>query len=158
MLQELWQRTQTAYAHNDVKELSEIEVLVRKALREMGAGKIRVESPDIDKKIDELKKEIREIKETEPYTYKSLMEDPSVLQQIRVDDKLILQREDNKFDSRAILVLTEAKQKLGYIPEKDNLIFSRLMDAGKLLAAKIRKIQQKGSFTQIGIGIYLVDF
>ncbi|MBQ9062796.1 MAG: HIRAN domain-containing protein [Eubacterium sp.] len=69
-----------------------------------------------------------------------------------------LQREDNKFDSRAILVLTEAKQKLGYIPEKDNLIFSRLMDAGKLLAAKIRKIQQKGSFTQISIGIYLVDF
>lgn len=86
------------------------------------------------------------------------LEDPSVLQQIHVDDKLILQREDNRYDSKAILVLTEAKQKLGYIPEKDNLIFSRLMDAGKLLAASIRKIQQKGSFTQISIGIYLVDF
>jgi hypothetical protein len=32
------------------------------------------------------------------------------------------------------------------------------MDAGKLLKAKIFKIQQKGSFTQISIGIYLVDF
>ena len=86
------------------------------------------------------------------------LEDPSVLQQIHVDDKLILQREDNRYDSKAILVLTEAKQKLEYIPEKDNLIFSRLMDAGKLLTGKIRKIQQKGSFTQISIGICLVDF
>ena len=32
------------------------------------------------------------------------------------------------------------------------------MDAGKLLAAKIKKIDKKGSFTQISIGIYLVDF
>ena len=32
------------------------------------------------------------------------------------------------------------------------------MDAGKLLAAKITKIDKKGSFHQIAIGIYLVDF
>ena len=32
------------------------------------------------------------------------------------------------------------------------------MDAGKLLAARIAKIDKKGSFTQICIGIYLVDF
>lgn len=32
------------------------------------------------------------------------------------------------------------------------------MDAGKLLKARIRKIEKKGSFTQIGIGIYLIDF
>ena len=55
-------------------------------------------------------------------------------------------------------LLTEAKRKLGYVPEKDNLIFARLMDAGKLLAARIKKIEKKGSFNQISIGIYLVDF
>ena len=49
-------------------------------------------------------------------------------------------------------------KKLGYVPEKDNIIFARLMDAGKLLVAKITKISQKGTYTQISIGIYLVDF
>lgn len=86
------------------------------------------------------------------------LEDPSVLETIQTGDKLTLQREANKFDDNAILLLTEDKRKLGYVPEKDNLIFARLMDADKLLAARIAKIDKKGSFTQISIGIYLVDF
>ena len=86
------------------------------------------------------------------------LEDKTVLNEIKIGDKLILQREKNKFDENAILIYTEDRKKLGYIPEKDNLIFARLMDAGKLLAAKIKKIDKKGSFTQISIGIYLVDF
>lgn len=86
------------------------------------------------------------------------LKDQSVLDEIKVDDKLALQREDNKFDDNAIILMTESKKKLGYVPEKDNLIFARLMDAGKLLTAKITKIAKKGSFTQISIGIYLVDF
>jgi len=86
------------------------------------------------------------------------LKDKTVLEEIHVDDKLALMREDNKFDSNAILIITENDKKLGYVPEKDNLVFSRLMDAGKLLTAKISKIDKKGSFTQIRIGIYLVDF
>ena len=86
------------------------------------------------------------------------LKDKSVLETIKVGDFLTLQREDNKFDSNAILVLNEEKKKLGYVPEKDNIVFARLMDAGKLLKAKITNISQKGSFTQIGVGIYLVDF
>lgn len=86
------------------------------------------------------------------------LKDKSVLENIKVGDSLSLQREDNKFDSNAIIVLNSAKKKLGYVPEKDNIVFARLMDAGKLLMAKISKITQKGSFTQISIGIYLVDF
>ena len=46
----------------------------------------------------------------------------------------------------------------GYVPEKDNVIFARLMDAGKMLSARIANIERKGSFTQIKIGIYLIDF
>lgn len=84
--------------------------------------------------------------------------DPAPLEALRIGEKLTLRREDNKFDSNAILVLNEKQEKIGYIPEKDNLIFARLMDAGKMLTAKIAKITQKGSFTQITIGIYLVDF
>lgn len=86
------------------------------------------------------------------------LKDPSVLEEIKVGDQLSLLREDNKFDSNAIMILTAEKKKLGYVPEKDNIIFARLMDAGKMLAAKIKEIEKKGSFTKIAIGIYLVDF
>ena len=86
------------------------------------------------------------------------LSDPSVLEEIIVGDQLSLLRENNKFDSNAILILTADKKKLGYVPEKDNIIFARLLDAGKMLAAKIKGIEKKGSFTKIAIGIYLVDF
>ena len=86
------------------------------------------------------------------------LDDDSVLDKIKEGDKLILQREDNRFDSKAILVLNEKKQKLGYVPERDNVVFSRLMDAGKLLIARIKTIDPNGSFRKINISIYLVDF
>ena len=86
------------------------------------------------------------------------LEDQSILDRIRIGDRLTLAREENKFDDKAIVIRTKDGQKLGYIPEKDNLIFSRLMDAGKLLMAKIRTHDLKGSFHKIGIGIYLVDY
>lgn len=85
------------------------------------------------------------------------LKDRSVLEKIAVGDMLSLQREDNKFDSNAILILNEDGKKLGYVPEKDNIIFARLLDAGKLLKAKISSVTQKGSFIQVGVGIYLVD-
>ena len=85
--------------------------------------------------------------------------DETVFDEIKVGDKLILQRDPgNRFDGNAILVLDDKKRKLGYIPEKDNIVFARLMDAGKYLIAKIDRIEPKGSFRQINISIYLVDF
>lgn len=84
--------------------------------------------------------------------------DQTVLDAIKEGDKLTLRRENNKFDENAVLILAPDGRKLGYIPEKDNIIFSRLMDAGKLLTAKITVIEIKGSFHQISIGIYLIDF
>ncbi len=83
--------------------------------------------------------------------------DSSVLQTVKVGDELHLQREDNKFDSNAILILTGEKKKLGYVPEKDNIIFARLMDAGKYLKAKVSGIEQKTGYMQISVGIFLVD-
>ncbi len=88
----------------------------------------------------------------------SHLTDRSVLAGIRPEDKLVLRREENKFDDNAITILTRDGRKLGYVPEKDNIIFARLMDAGKLLGARVKTVTQKGSFTQISIGIYLVDF
>ena len=86
------------------------------------------------------------------------LQDPSVLEEIAAGDRLTLMREENRFDDNAILLLTESGKKIGYIPEKDNQIFARLMDAGKRLAAKVKKVERRGGFHQISIGIYLVDF
>ncbi len=89
----------------------------------------------------------------------SHLEDKTVLQEIALNDRLILRREDNKFDVNAILISTSKGKKLGYVPQKDNIIFSRLMDAGKMLGAYITEIEKKNeSYYWINIGIYLVDF
>ena len=86
------------------------------------------------------------------------LKEPEVLDTVKVGDMLNLKREDNKFDDKAILVLNDAGKKLGYVPEKDNIVFARLMDAGKLLKAKVTDVEMKGDFHMIRIGIYLVDF
>ncbi len=87
------------------------------------------------------------------------IEDETVFDEIKEGDKLVLKREpENRFDENAILVLDGKNRKLGYIPEKDNIVFARLMDAGKYLTAKINDIDPYGSFRKISIGIYLVDF
>ena len=87
------------------------------------------------------------------------LSDTSVLNAITEGCKLTLRRENNKFDEKAILLFTENGKKIGYVPEKDNIIFSRLMDAGKLLSAKVTAIKERShNFKQISIGIYLIDF
>lgn len=55
-----------------------------------------------------------------------------------IGDRLHFFREpDNLYDPNAIVVKTDEGIKIGYIPKKDNVVFSRLMDAGKLLFGKI---------------------
>ena len=88
----------------------------------------------------------------------ALLQDPSVLQTAAVGDRLSLRREDSRFDDNAVAVFAKDGRKLGYVPEKDGPVFARLMDAGKLLAAAISGVDRKGSFTQIAIRIFLVDF
>lgn len=107
-----------------------------------------------------LKPLIKEIKLFDSYIAgTSYLKDKSVFDEIELNDKLVLKREDNKFDDKAIMIYTESGKKLGYVPEKDNVIFSRLMDAGKLLIARITSIKKRSeSYTQIGIDIFLVDF
>ena len=81
------------------------------------------------------------------------LKDKTVLDEIEVGQKLTLKREINKFDEKAIMLITENGKKVGYVPEKDNVIFSRLMDAGKLLSAKVTDIKERNhEFKQISIG------
>ncbi len=86
------------------------------------------------------------------------IEDEVVFDEAREGDGLILRRESNRFDEKAILVLDVKERKLGYVPERENTVLSRLMDAGKFLRAKIDALSPKGSFRQVNISIYLLDF
>lgn len=85
------------------------------------------------------------------------IKDRKLLTDRQVGETLLLEREKNKFDENAVVILTEGREKIGYIPEQDNVIFARLMDAGKLLRAKIRSVETKHDFSKISIGIYLID-
>ena len=87
------------------------------------------------------------------------LDDDEPVDKLETGDKLILKRQpENRFDEKAILVLDQKERKLGYVPEKDNIVFTRLMDAGKYLTAKVVDINDAGYFRKVGIEIYLVDF
>ncbi len=88
----------------------------------------------------------------------SHLKDPAPLRKAKPGDRLTLRREANRFDDKAIVILDPEGGKLGYVPEKDNIIFSRLMDAGKLLIAKINEIRELEFMTKVSISIYLVDY
>lgn len=77
-------------------------------------------------------------------------------QYLNVNDKLDFYREPhNRFDPQAIVIKNSNGVKIGYVPREDNVVFSRLMDAGKLLFGKITAKETKGKWIKIKIGIYL---
>lgn len=86
----------------------------------------------------------------------SHLDDMSVLQDVKEGVKLNLRREDNRYDELAILVLN-GDTKIGYIPEKDNRVFARLMDAGKCLTAQVISVMDKEFYYSIKIGVYIQD-
>ncbi len=83
--------------------------------------------------------------------------DENILKNIKIADRLTLLREKNKYDTNDVAIYNKDNEKLGYIPEEDNIIFSRLMDAGKLLYAKIESIDVN-HYYRVKIKIYLKDF
>ena len=75
---------------------------------------------------------------------------------LHIDEKLDFFREpDNPYDSKAIVIKTVGGVKIGYVPKADNAIFSRLMDAGKLLFARIVSKEMSGKWLEIAIKVYL---
>lgn len=88
----------------------------------------------------------------------SHLKDKSVFDELQEGCKLTMQREDNKFDEHAIVLFAPSGKKAGYVPEADNAVFSRLLDAGKMLTASVKSAKKiNESFMKISIGIYLVD-
>lgn len=75
---------------------------------------------------------------------------------LNIDDKLDFFREpDNHYDKEAIMIKTINGVKIGYVPKQDNVIFARLMDAGKLLFGRISNKEKKGNWVKIMIKVFL---
>ncbi len=75
---------------------------------------------------------------------------------IKIGDRLNFFREpDNAYDPKAIVIKNANGVKIGYVPQNDNVVFSRLMDAGKLLFGEISDKKMKGEWLKINIKIYL---
>ena len=77
---------------------------------------------------------------------------------LKKNQLLVLKREPkNEYDDKAILILTEDGQKLGYVPQENNEILSRLMDAGKLLFGRLDEKNWVGRWLRLDIQVYLRD-
>lgn len=108
---------------------------------------------------------VREEKSREIYLFDTHVAGTSYIENIEeiadslnFDDKLTcIREEDNEYDLQAIKLNTDNNEKIGYIPQADNVIFARLMDAGKKLCARVRSIKLKGKWYKIEIAIFLRD-
>ena len=77
---------------------------------------------------------------------------------LNIEDKLDFFREpDNPYDPKAIVIRNAQGVKIGYVPKADNVILSRLMDAGKLLFARITHKDKQGKWLKLGIKVFLQE-
>ena len=78
--------------------------------------------------------------------------------ELRKHQLLMLKREPkNKIDDKAILILTEDGQKLGYVPKIKNEVLSNLMDAGKLLLGRLNKKTWVDTWLKLDVQVFLRD-
>jgi len=79
-------------------------------------------------------------------------------QGVEVGAPLVLKREPgNEYDELAIAVETMAGNRIGYVPRRYNQVYARLMDAGKLLIAKLVHKELEDHWLNLRMEIYLKD-
>ena len=78
--------------------------------------------------------------------------------QLKAGAMLALKREPtNPHDPLAIMVLAETGHHLGYVPRAKNEALARLMDAGKILFAKLEAKDWQSDWLKLTAHIYLRD-
>ena len=82
-LMELWNAIMTAYNCNNLEDMEALEILVNKALERLNIGCTEIEIPNLAEKIEAVEAEIKKIRETDPYQYKYLLEDPDLVAEKR---------------------------------------------------------------------------
>lgn len=77
---------------------------------------------------------------------------------VDVGSPLVLKREPlNDYDELAIRVETAAGERVGWVPKRHNDVLARLMDAGKLLVAKVAHKELEDHWLNMRIEIFLKD-
>lgn len=72
---------------------------------------------------------------------------------------LALRREPaNPHDPLAIMILDEAGHQLGYVPRAKNEVLARLLDAGKLLFARLESKCWREQWLVLSVRVFLRDF
>jgi len=94
-LAELFNRVIIAYKFNDLKELQKLEVLINKELDDNGIENFSMVIPDVLERIEELEKDIDEIVNTEPYTYRHLLSDGDAV----AEKKMELEKEIQTYEA-----------------------------------------------------------
>ena len=78
--------------------------------------------------------------------------------EVGVGSLLTLRRDPkNEHDALAISVVTAAGEHIGWVSRKYNQPYARLMDAGKLLVAKVVSKEVEDDWLNLRIRIYLKD-
>lgn len=72
-IKELWNRVVIAYECNNLEELEELELLVNNAIESEGINLDTIVIPNIEEKIEKVKKEVEVIQTTDPYLYKDIL-------------------------------------------------------------------------------------
>lgn len=71
---------------------------------------------------------------------------------------LLLEHDDrNPFDPWAVKVLDEQRNRLGYVSCAHNEVIARLLDGGKKVMGRLKRIANVESWTRIEMGVYLYD-
>lgn len=119
---------------------------------------------EITKAAGELEKEVLTTEETrEIYLFDTHVAGTTHIEKIKsiepllkIGDKVNFYREPtNPHDPQAIRIETTGYQKIGYVPRADNVVFARLMDAGKNLYGKITSKEWQDDWLKVEIRIYL---
>jgi len=78
--------------------------------------------------------------------------------ELKIGAKFTLRREpENKFDKRAIAIYDANKNHAGYVPQANNEVLARLLDAGKILSARLTAKEWNDSWLKLDIEIFLHD-
>lgn len=75
ILEDYWYRIVIAYNYNNLKELEELDLLVRKYLNDKDMADLEINIEDISEKIQAVEAEIDVITSTNPYLYRILLND-----------------------------------------------------------------------------------
>ena len=71
----------------------------------------------------------------------------------------LVREPDNKYDALAIRIDNKAKEKLGYIPRRQNEVLARLLDGGKILYGKVVETEffEGSNWVNITVKIFMKE-